>query len=105
MLLCLLSPAGLRSAQGLGHLVGGHVGERPVRQGWLHLCPGPGSMGTCLGDLVSALPQCLLTCPVPQTLFMVMLKGSPTGLPTHVAGGPLPQCRNCASSHFENLSA
>lgn len=29
VLLCLLSPAGLRSAQGLGHLVGGRVGERP----------------------------------------------------------------------------
>ena len=29
MLLCLLSPAGLRSAQGLSHLVGGRVGERP----------------------------------------------------------------------------
>lgn len=29
MLLCLLSPSGLRSAQGLGCLVGSRVGERP----------------------------------------------------------------------------
>lgn len=60
MLLCLLSPAGLRSAQGLGHLVGGCVGERPVRQGWLHLCPGPGQHGY----LPWGSCECLASAPV-----------------------------------------
>ena len=34
-------------------------------------------MGTCLGDPVSAPPQHLLTCPVLQILFVVMLRGLP----------------------------
>lgn len=61
-------------------------------------------MGTCLGDPVSAPPQRLLTCPVLQILFVVMLRGLPWGCPPVCPGVLFPSAET-ASSRFENLSA
>lgn len=53
---------------------------------------------------MSALPQHLSTCLVPQTLFVVMFRGLPRGCPPAWLGVLFPNAET-AGSRFENLSA